>query len=276
MAYQIKQLSLGGVLDQAVAITKNHFGALFQIVAVTVLPPMLMYSFFAVAVMPQEQPRTPEEQQAFLQAVLATFQKHGLIFSALLIAWIVGSVIGKGAIVHGLASVYLGKPLQTGTAIKRALFVFWPLIGTSILFGLAFIGGLLLCWIPGIIFALWFALWEEIVVIEGLSGVDALKRSKALMKGNLGSMFVLGFIILAINFGIGAVTNFVPQPHVRIVLATFVQSGLLIFGSAVSVVFYFSARCKHEQFDLQLLADNVGAETMLQADDDNDNESAKR
>ena len=36
---------------------------------------------------------------------------------------------------------------------------------------------------------------------------------------------------------------------------------LMIFASAAFVVFYFSCRCKHEQFDLALLAQSVGAET---------------
>ena len=36
---------------------------------------------------------------------------------------------------------------------------------------------------------------------------------------------------------------------------------LTIFASAAFVVFYFSCRCKHEQFDLALLAQSVGAET---------------
>ena len=35
---------------------------------------------------------------------------------------------------------------------------------------------------------------------------------------------------------------------------------LVIFASAAFVVFYFSCRCKHEQFDLALLAESVGAE----------------
>ena len=36
---------------------------------------------------------------------------------------------------------------------------------------------------------------------------------------------------------------------------------LTIFASAAFVAFYFSCRCKHEQFDLALLAQSVGAET---------------
>lgn len=267
MAYQIRQLSLGGVLDQAVALTKNHFGALFQIVAVTLLPMTLANSLFSASVMPQvSQPLSPEETQV----VLEMMQKYGLVFFVLGIASIAASIVGNGAIVHGIASVYLDKPLTTKAAIKRAFGIFWPLIGTSILVGLAMTGGLLLCVIPGIIFALWFALSTQIVVIEGISGADAMKRSKALMKDNMGSLFVLGFVILVINAGVTWGITLVGQPHVQAVLSSLVQCALLIFGTATQVVFYFSARCKHEQFDLQLLADEVGAEVVLESADENE------
>ena len=267
MAYQIRQLSLGGVLDQAIAITKNHFGALFQIVAVTLLPATLINSFFALVVMPPISfPAQPEE----IQAVLEVLKKYWPVIAAMWFVVIVASIMGNAAIVHGLASVYLGKPLTTGVAIKRALGIFWPLVGTSLLVGLAIGVGFLLCYVPGIIFALWFALSTQIVVIEGISGAAAMTRSKALMKGNLGSMFVLSFVILAINAGVGGAIGLIGQPHVQVVLSSLVQCALLIFGTAAQVVFYFSARCKHEQFDLQLLADNVGAEIVLEAADEDE------
>jgi hypothetical protein len=38
MRYEIRKLKLGGVLDDAIKLTKNHFGAFFGVVAVTILP----------------------------------------------------------------------------------------------------------------------------------------------------------------------------------------------------------------------------------------------
>ncbi|MBC7820753.1 MAG: hypothetical protein IAG10_28035 [Planctomycetaceae bacterium] len=268
MTYQIRQLSLGGVLDQAVVLTKDHFGVLFRIIAVTLLLPLIAQSLTQTIAIPQlSSTPTPEEIQAYLEAMA----KFGPVMLLTSLATIVATFIGNAAMVHGIASVYLGKPLTTKQAVKRAFGVFWPLIGTSILVGLVLFAGLLLLVIPGIIFFLWYALATQIVVVEGISGVDAMKRSKELMKGNMGSMFVLGFVMLTINVGINlGGAAMVSQPHVRAVLTSFVQCALMIFGTAVSVVFYFSARCKHEQFDLQLLADNVGAEVVLEAADEDE------
>jgi uncharacterized membrane protein len=265
MAYQIRQLSLGGVLDQAVALTKDHFGILFRIVAVTLLLPLIAQGLTQTIAIPQlSSTPTPEE----IQAYLAAMGKIGPVIMLVSFATIAATLVGNAALVHGIASVYLDKPLTAKLAVKRAFAVFWQLIGTSILAGLVMFAGFLLLIVPGIIFALWYALVTQIVVIEGSTGLEAMKRSKTLMKDNMGSMFVLGFVMLTINLGIGWGAALVPQPHVRAVLTAFVQCAMMIFGTAVSVVFYFSARCKHEQFDLQLLADNVGAEVVLEADDE--------
>jgi len=38
MKYQIKQLGVGGILDQSINLLRNHFGLLFGIVATTIIP----------------------------------------------------------------------------------------------------------------------------------------------------------------------------------------------------------------------------------------------
>jgi hypothetical protein len=267
MGYRIRQLSLGGVLDQAVTLTKDHFGTLFRITAVTVLLPLLAQGMLQTIAMPQlSNAPTPEEIQVYLTAM----SKIGLVIMVISFATIAATIIANAALVHGIASVYLDKPLTTKMAVKRALAVFWPFVGTSILVGVILVAGFLMLIVPGIIFFLWYALVTQIVVVEGSSGLEAMKRSKALMAGNMGSMFLLGFVMLFINLGIGWGAAMVPQPHVRALLTAFVQSALMIFGTAVTVVFYFSARCKHEQFDLQLLAENVGAEIVLESADEDE------
>jgi hypothetical protein len=97
-------------------------------------------------------------------------------------------------------------------------------------------------------------------VIEGTGGVEAMKRSKALMQGNIGTIFVLGLLLGAINVGLSLAAELIPQPYVKVILAVLIQAVTTIFGSAALVVFYFSCRCKHENFDLTLLAQAVGEE----------------
>lgn len=268
MSHQIRQLSLGGILDQAVTLTKNHLGPLFMIVAVTLLPIQLANSFAQLALLPTLTfPFTLEQVQAFAIAQ----EKHQVLFNCFGALTIVAVILSNAAIVYGIATTYLGKPVTTGVAVHRALRSFFPLLWTSFLMGVAIMGGLILLIIPGIIAAFWFSLATQVVVVEGITGFKALSRSRALMKGNIGTLFVLGLVLGPIIWGVQIGILFVPQPHARAVLAAVVGAVLTVFASAATVVFYFSARCKNEQFDLQLLAENVGAElAVLEAADEDE------
>lgn len=265
-SYQIRQLSLGGVLDQAVALTKNHFGPLLSIVAVTFLPFNLAANLIVATMLPAipSIQATPEEQQVFADAYFKMLRMMGILWLPLVLA----AVVSNAAVVKAIADVYLGKSFTTWSAIRQAFKKILPLIGTGILMSLTMTVGLMLCIIPGIIAILWFSLATQVVVIEGDAGIPAMKRSKALMKGNIGAfialMIVLGLIGLLINGGVSLIS----QPHLRAVVATAIGAVMTVFTSAAVVVFYFSARCRNEQFDLQLLADNIGAEYVLEADDD--------
>ena len=262
--YQIRSLSLGGVLDQAVAITKNHFGPLAAIMVITVAPFSLAANWMAT--MQPVMPPNPTQQD--LQIFIHAQQQFLMMFFIVLLPSLLATVIGNAAMLQAIADVYLGKSFTPFSAIGQAFRKFGPLFGTSILVGLTVGVGLVLCFVPGIIFMLWYGLATQVVIVEGISGIPAMKRSKALMTGNVGSFFVLLLVIGLINGAIGAVANFIPQPHLRALMATVVQTVLSVFASAAVVVFYFSARCKNEQFDLQLLADNIGTEIVLEADDD--------
>ena len=80
------------------------------------------------------------------------------------------------------------------------------------------------------------------------------------MEGNIGTIFVLGLLIGIINAGMTVGVTFIPQPYVQAVANAIVVGIATILASAAFVVFYFSCRCKHERFDLALLAQSVGAE----------------
>ena len=91
---------------------------------------------------------------------------------------------------------------------------------------------------------------------------ERAKRSKELMKGNIGTYFVLLLLIGIISAGIGFGAGFLlsTQPYLQTIVSVALQAVATIFSAAAIVVFYFSCRCKHEHFDLTLLAQGVGME----------------
>jgi hypothetical protein len=198
---------------------------------------------------------TPEQVRAVTFVPMSFALPFALLGAYLIIP------ITNAAIVYAISNAYLEKPISVGESFKRALQRILALIGTWLLVWLAIMGGMILCIVPGILAAFWFGLATQVVVIEGVAGFAAMKRSKQLMAGNIGTFFVLGILVGLINAGITFATTLIPQPHVRVVLSSIVMGVVTIFASAAFVVFYFSCRCKHEQFDLALLAQSVGAVT---------------
>jgi hypothetical protein len=257
MRYEIKELGLGGILDQAVALTKNHFGLFLGITAVLQVPFGLISGFLQLAFLPQLM-IAPNPEEVAVQPQSPEFL--AIVFGLAIVGWLFVVPMTNAAITHAIAQSYLEKPVTIGRAFRRAFGLVLPLIWTGILFNLAMMGGFILCIIPGILCALWFSLYTQVVVVEGLSGFKALNRSRQLMKGNLASMLALGLLLIAIGVGVGAAARFIPQLHARLIAAVLLQAAMTVFSAAAFVVFYFSARCKHENFDLTLLAQSVGAD----------------
>ena len=85
------------------------------------------------------------------------------------------------------------------------------------------------------------------------------------MKGNMGTGFVLALLLFVIGLAVSMVVAFVPVQVIAILVQVLIQAALFIFGAAASAVFYFSCRCKLENFDLTVLADTVGKEVTDEA-----------
>lgn len=256
MNYEIRELSIGGILDQAIVLTKNHFGAFFSVVAVTLLPFTLIQAGINIAIMPQDMPLipTPEEAAAIQKAQIENLP---IILGTGLLALIVVP-ISNAALVRIVANTYLGKSTSLGDAIGSAFGMIIPLYWTWLLLTIAVMGGMILCIVPGLIAAFWFSLATQVVVVEKINGFAALKRSRELMRGNVGTVFVLGLVLGMISVSAQGGTVMIPQAHTSAVFSSLLNCVTTVFSSAAMVVFYFSCRCGYEQFDLQRLAENVG------------------
>ncbi|MES2225515.1 MAG: DUF975 family protein [Patescibacteria group bacterium] len=72
-------------------------------------------------------------------------------------------------------------------------------VGTSILLTVILLIGFILLIVPGIILGIMFGFALYGVIEDGLGPVDALKRSRAITKGNRWRMFLLGLALVGIN-----------------------------------------------------------------------------
>lgn len=252
MPYTIQKLSLGGILDQATKIVKDHLVLFLTIMAITWLPFQLLSLVTTIVFLPNiSASPTREEALAFLQAYRNVMP---IILGVSLLAMVVSLPLTNAAIIYAVAEKYLGRPISAIEAVQRSLGKIIPLILTGILMFLAVMGGVILCVVPGILFGLWFGLAQHVVVLEDLTGVPALSRSKELVRPHLGQFLVLGLLVFIIAFLLGSGAAFVPQLHVRSAISILVNGVVTIFSTAVFVVFYFSCRCANDNFDLEHLA----------------------
>lgn len=248
MKYEIRALSLGEILDQGIKLVKEKFGLLMGIMALTVIPGHIGLAFYSHQFQPVagQPPQLPPPGVLLTQVVLF----YGFMLTVIPLA--------NAAVVYTAARTYLGQETTLGGSFGHAFRRLPALIWTSILMGLEIMGGLILFIIPGILCALWFMLSQQVAVLEPLNGAPALTRSKALMKGNMGTAMMLGMIIFAISFFLGAAGGIMPYPF-NPIAAGVVQGITTLLSTCTFVVFYFSCRCKLENFDLEVLADDVAA-----------------
>lgn len=290
MRYQIRKLGVGGILDQTINVVKDNFGLLFTIYAVTLMPFNFLQAYVSASFAAQIEAmqRNAARPGAVAPNLGALDQvSPGMIvlvgFGVLLLL-LLAYLVFNAATIHGVASLYIARPTSMGDCIKTGFRRFFPMLWTGFLEGLALMGAVLITVIPGsiifgllglpgpllligifamyipaIILFMWWILAQEITVLEHISGSDALGRSKKLMRGNMGKAFVILLVLAVINAGLqyGVAPFLSSQPLLFAIVATIVAGASSILGAAALVVLYFSARCQHENFDLQMLTSTV-------------------
>jgi len=137
------------------------------------------------------------------------------------IVWLLVFLVVKVVTLYAAFQDMRGLPFRIGPALSRGVASIWPIIGLSILGGLAVVFALLLLIVPGLMLVSMWWVALPACVVERLGPIASLKRSAALTRGHRWPVFALSLVItVAITLG-GAMTK---------VMA------LLIGGAAVSAI----------------------------------------
>ncbi len=109
----------------------------------------------------------------------------------------------------------------------------WKVFGALILMGLIIFAGFICFIIPGIIFGLWLSQVLFLIILEDLSIGEAFKKSKELVKGYMGTVFLYNFVfIIVLEVGMMAV-NIIPF------LGTLAMPFLSIVATPLIVIFQY-------------------------------------
>ena len=187
---------------------------------------------------------------------------------------LLATVLAWAACFKAVADGYLGRETSLGGSLRFGLPKIPRLLGLTILAGLMIGIGLILIIIPGIVLGTFLSLAVPALLFERIGVFSAIGRSFELVSGRFWSILLLLLVtfvaVLVVSFvfglligGIAAAAADDSQAVGAAVtfLVTVGASAVTtpIFAAIISVL-YFDQRVRKEGFDLQLLAQGVGAE----------------
>jgi hypothetical protein len=257
MTTALRPLSTGELLDRTFALYRSHFGLFLGIFA---LPHLIVLAYQCVGLTFQSP--TPQ-----LPNLLLTF------------AWTVGagflslavSAASQAATVVAVSQVHLDQPASVMDSFSKVKNQILPVIGLSLLVGLAAGAACLALIVPGVLLFIMWSLAVPAKVLENRGVLDAMSRSMDLTNGSRGRIFVIWvlFIVLGIVLSLllrwpieiaaGVTSIFAlqrsgPAWQAALLVATFVSECLV--GPLATIAFslvYYDQRVRKEAFDLQLM-----------------------
>ncbi|MGH7498843.1 MAG: glycerophosphoryl diester phosphodiesterase membrane domain-containing protein [Gemmatimonadales bacterium] len=247
----LRPLSVGEILDVSFTLYRRHFASLAVVALVCSGIPVLLNMYIAAS-------------GGMLQN-LSLLPVYYVVLVAL-------NSIATAATVFIVSDSYLGRPINAGTALRRAAPLIVRILICSMLTALVVGVGFVLLVIPGIILIAGLILSIPALVIEGKSASAALSRSWELSRGSrwriLGLLLVLVVLLYVPVAAIGAIAAiFLPGASTMIlttgdttatVIAVAIGGLIQIFVYplfyCVLTVAYYDLRVRKEGFDLEVLA----------------------
>jgi hypothetical protein len=266
MKFQIGAMTVGDILDRGLKMLLTNLPA-FYLINLMVLWPIIVLQIIL-----------PIAASSGSGTVVAI---GGLLAFVL---FLVLQPIGTAAILHIISQDFIDRRVSIGSAISFAMRRFGILLGTAILAGLVIGVGFILCVIPGILFSIWYVFYAQVVVVEGLGGMNALNRSKTLTEGFrgrvLGVLFLIFIITAIVSFSVSMLLETVlpshelvpiraknqfdfggvmgrpiyPNVFINVIVAQLLNILVQTYGAICATLLYFDLRNRKEGFDLELAA----------------------
>ncbi|MGI5864615.1 MAG: hypothetical protein ACOX6T_21555 [Myxococcales bacterium] len=323
----LRPMTMGEILDRALGLFRSNFLRLFTVMLAFHAPMYAVQKAFQT-LMQQKAPALA--RPGAFRGVLPDGEQLAWFFGGAAALGVVSLALYQlavAALATGAARGFLGERIEPGRALREAFARAPQVLGTFLLLSLwtslllalstapgagliaagflafgspgariaATVVGLLAVFgallVVGLYLMLRYALVTEVVMIERLSFVRALRRSARLMAGRVGPTFfdnckVRASIVLAVTFFISVsvaivaslpsylvyaafdVSPFNPESFDPSLVplwamlpveafAVFCQTAVAPYGLLATIVFYFDVRIKREGFDLEFLASHV-------------------
>jgi hypothetical protein len=265
---QLRPLSIGEVLDAGFRLLRARFGTLL----LCVLVPMVPLSIIATIL------EASTNDAAFdVNATTTTSDSGAVIAGSLVSALLQGAAaaLAVAACFRVISSAYLGEEAAAGPSLRYGLSRLLPLMVAYIVLSICVGFGLVLLFIPGIFLGVKWCVTFAAIVSERAGPFRAMGRSWELTRGHWWRTFgtllvltlisaVLWFIVIAGLGGAIATDENMSQVTYAVLstaLTVILLAVLYPLVASIITVIYYDLRVRNEGFDLQLLAQGVGADT---------------
>jgi hypothetical protein len=263
---QLRPLGIGEILDAGIKIYRNKFATMLKAVAVVIVPVQVLNVLITLSL--------PDTSTTAGATTTSSDSEWAGVAALLLIFVInvVSSALAEAACLKAVSDTYLGTDTNWRESLRFGFRRLGSLLWLMLIHGVVVLLALLACIVPGVWLYVAWSVAVPALLIEGTRGFEALGRSFNLVRRRwwptAGTLLLANLLATAVAAGIGLVAlplliagrdnEFVYD----LANGTFgaVASVLTIpFVAAVVAVVYFDLRVRKEGFDLQLMAQRIGA-----------------
>ncbi len=265
-------LGVGETLDSAIKVYRNNAPTLWKIVALVIVPVYIVEVLVRAAALPGG---TFVHNGALYVSSTNGQSSAGSTVALLLVTFLglLAELLATGAVFKLLLDSYLGRTVDWRESFAfargRVLSLLWLSILTTVLVLIGFV----LIVVPGIWFIVAASVAVPVLMLEGLGGFAAVRRSMQLVRGRWWATFgrlltaLLLYIVVSIILGIivGAIARGLSVSSVGLwliingLLSAVVTIVLSPFVAAVITTVYVDLRVRKEALDLELLASHSAA-----------------
>jgi hypothetical protein len=263
---QLRPLSVGEILDAGFRLLKARFVTLVLCVLVPVVPLEIVSTALQASVDPNAFDLDSTETVSGGTVLAGTLIAFALQFAA--------AALAVAACFKAISAAYLGERAGVGESLRYALGRVLPLLVAYVLIAIVVLLGLFALIIPGVWLATKLSMTFPAVVFERRGPFSAIGRSWSLTGGNfwrtLGTLIVVFLIAFVLQLVFGGVVGGIlgassstSELTVAIVLTLVNLITLALtypLWASVTTVLYYDLRVRNEGFDLQLLAQGMGAD----------------
>lgn len=262
---QLRPLSIGEILDAGFRLFRHRFGTLVLCVLVPIVPLYVLGTFIVGSTDPNAFDINAPASSGGTAAV-------GQLLDRLLAS--VAAALAVAACFKAISAAYLGERATVGDSLRYALGRLLPLFVAYIALVFVLLLSFVALIIPFFFMAVRLSMVLPAVICDKAGPFAAFRRSWQLTSGHwwrlFGTLVVVALLMIVLTLALGLVLGGVLLGSESLGEVAFAALATLVdvliaavtfpIWAAVLTVIYYDLRVRNEGFDLQLLAEGVGAD----------------